>query len=62
MLEFVQISCPYCGESFDTSVDASAGSTSYVEDCQVCCKPIEIHLRVDAHDAITRVDARRSDE
>jgi cysteine-rich CPXCG protein len=62
MLEFVQITCPYCGESFETGVDASAGSTSYIEDCQVCCKPIEIHLGVDPHDAITRVDARRNDE
>lgn len=62
MLEFVQVTCPYCGESFETGVDASAGSTSYVEDCQVCCKPIDMHVSVDAHDATTRIDARRSDE
>ena len=62
MLEFVQITCPYCGESFETGVDGSAGSTNYIEDCQVCCRPIEIHVNVDAKDAITRVDARRSDE
>ncbi|HET6905619.1 MAG TPA: CPXCG motif-containing cysteine-rich protein [Rhodanobacteraceae bacterium] len=61
MLEFVTITCPYCGESFDTSVDASTGSTRYVEDCQVCCKPIEFHVRVDAEDVI-EVSVRRMDE
>jgi hypothetical protein len=32
--------CAGCGERNETSVDESAGSKqSYVEDCQVCCKP-----------------------
>lgn len=32
--------CAYCGERIDTTVDPSAGrSQSYVEDCQVCCRP-----------------------
>ena len=43
------VQCPYCGEVFDTVVDLSAGSTSYIEDCQVCCQPIEFRLEV-AHD------------
>jgi transposase-like protein len=45
-LETVAIHCPYCGESYDTVVDPSAGSQRYVEDCPVCCRPIEIALRV----------------
>lgn len=40
------VQCPYCGESFDTMVDVSAGSTSYIEDFQVCCQPIEFRLEV----------------
>ena len=40
--EFVSVQCPYCGERFETAVDLSAGSFSYVEDCQVCCQPIEL--------------------
>ena len=40
------VQCPYCGESFDTVVDLSSGSTSYIEDCQVCCQPIEFSLEV----------------
>jgi hypothetical protein len=32
--------CASCGEWNETAVDESAGSKqSYVEDCQVCCKP-----------------------
>jgi hypothetical protein len=44
--EFVTVSCPYCGEPFETTADTSAGSCTYVEDCQVCCQPIEMELRV----------------
>ena len=46
MIESVVISCPYCGESFETVVDLSAGSQRYIEGCAVCCRPIEIALRV----------------
>ncbi len=46
MLEPLVIHCPYCGEAFETTVDLSAGSQHYVEDCAVCCRPIEVHLKV----------------
>lgn len=57
MLETLVLSCPYCGESFSTTVDLSAGSQRYVEDCAVCCKPIEIALRVDENGELLGVDA-----
>ena len=46
MLEPIVIHCPYCGEGYETVVDLSAGSQKYIEDCAVCCRPIEIALRV----------------
>jgi transcription elongation factor Elf1 len=46
MTDTITIQCPYCGESYETVVDLSAGSQRYVEDCAVCCRPIEIALRV----------------
>ena len=46
MTEAITIHCPYCGEGYETVVDLSAGSQCYVEDCAVCCRPIEIALRV----------------
>jgi len=46
MIETITIQCPYCGESYETVVDLSAGSQRYVEDCAVCCRPIEVTLQV----------------
>jgi len=40
------IYCPYCGEGIEVQVDTSAGDQAYIEDCQVCCRPIELHLMV----------------
>ena len=59
--EFVAILCPYCWERYETEVDLSAGSFSHVEDCQVCCQPIELECEVDQTGALTAVRARRMD-
>lgn len=47
-LSFQTVHCPYCGEPQDLAVDASAGDQQYVEDCQVCCRPMQVRLDVDA--------------
>lgn len=60
MIETLTIDCPYCGETFDTVVDASAGDQDYIEDCVVCCRPIECRLRVTAGGL--RLDVRRDDD
>jgi hypothetical protein len=40
--------CAGCGEWNETSVDESAGSAqSYVEDCQVCCRPNLLRVEYD---------------
>lgn len=59
--EFVVVHCPYCGEGFETSADASAGPCKYVEDCQVCCQPIEMELKVDENGDFDRLVVRRDD-
>jgi len=56
---FHRIECPYCGEGFDTRVEAGTGATTYIEDCQVCCQPIEFELQVDSDGACVRLDVRR---
>jgi hypothetical protein len=48
----ITLDCPYCGESFETSADTSAGSTDYIEDCAVCCRPIEVHLEVEGEELV----------
>lgn len=40
--------CAYCGEVNTTFVDMSAGSyQSYIEDCQVCCRPNLLYVSID---------------
>jgi len=34
--------CPHCWEEISMLLDASISSQTYVEDCEVCCNPIEI--------------------
>ena len=54
--------CPYCGESIELIVDPSGGEQSYVEDCSVCCRPIEITLEIGATDADFLIRAHRDDD
>jgi hypothetical protein len=61
MLEFTEISCPYCGENQSIDVDTSAGDQSYWQDCQVCCCPILCDLVIDARGAYQLL-TRRDDE
>ena len=41
------ICCPYCGEIVTILVDDSLPEQEYVEDCQVCCRPIVLHVAID---------------
>ena len=36
------IGCPYCGETIKILIDSSDIEQQYIEDCQVCCKPINL--------------------
>jgi transcription elongation factor Elf1 len=56
MLEDYSFTCPYCWEEISMLLDLSAGGQSYIEDCEVCCNPIQITF--DTEDgAITAFDA-----
>jgi len=46
------IQCPYCGERIELVVDASAGEQDYIEDCQVCCRPISVQVWIGADDEV----------
>lgn len=56
----ITVQCPFCGESIDTMMDLSAGSFRYIEDCQVCCQPIELTGDVDEGGELVGVRAERS--
>ncbi|MDE2052803.1 MAG: CPXCG motif-containing cysteine-rich protein, partial [Gammaproteobacteria bacterium] len=42
-------------------IDASCGSMSYIEDCQVCCQPIEFRLEVAAEGTAASLKVGRGD-
>ncbi len=42
--------CPYCWEEISMLLDASVSSQTYVEDCEVCCNPIEVSAQFDDHE------------
>lgn len=58
---FTEIACPYCGEMILIRLDLSAGAQSCVEDCQVCCQPIQVGVQVDEGGALELVTADRVD-
>lgn len=38
--------CPYCGAPVEIGLDPGGGAVQdYVEDCQVCCQPWQVHVR-----------------
>ena len=38
--------CPYCWEEISILVDPSEEEQAYVEDCEVCCRPIQILVEI----------------
>ena len=76
MLEEKLISCPYCGEDITILVepmiadgtDSAEGifggemqNYRYIEDCQVCCRPITIHVSIE-HGGGSSVDVYHENE
>jgi len=44
--------CPYCGQEISMVLDLSVGRQTYIEDCEVCCKPIEINFEVETGELV----------
>jgi len=41
------VSCPYCGETIEVLIDQEEAGQQYIEDCQVCCRPITFRISMD---------------
>lgn len=39
--------CPYCWEEVSILVDVSVTNQSYIEDCEVCCNPIQFTVTIE---------------
>ena len=66
--EFLAVRCPYCGERLLTRVELAADEApytadeaAYIEDCEVCCRPIEFHPERDEGGALLAVRVQRLD-
>ena len=60
-LESQDVQCPYCGEYFELLVDGSVPRQEYVEDCEVCCRPIVFLVTV-VGEGVVEVMARQEDD
>ncbi len=45
-------SCPYCWERISMLVDFSQSQQSYIEDCEVCCNPIQLTISIENNEII----------
>lgn len=61
MLASEAIQCPYCGESIELLIDPSIDRQRYIEDCPVCCRPIELDVTADEQTGISIVCSTDSD-
>ena len=38
--------CPYCWEEISMLLDSGMNNEPYIEDCEVCCRPIEVIFNI----------------
>ncbi len=59
--EFVAVQCPYCGERLETRVDLTSQEPVYIEDCEICCRPIEFTVEREEGGGLLAVKVQRVD-
>ena len=55
----VEVQCPFCGEVFASTLDATEGTNSMIEDCAVCCHPIQLVLECEGGEVVA-LDIQRA--
>lgn len=53
--------CPYCWEDISMLIDHSVPHQSYIEDCEVCCNPIQITVSI-FEDSLESFSAKSIDQ
>ena len=56
------VECPYCGECFETAIEPEDCSQDYIEDCPVCCQPIEFRLQISIDGNSISLTTHRADD
>lgn len=45
--------CPYCWDTISMLIDVSEYQQKYIEDCEVCCNPIQLEIIIENQEIIT---------
>lgn len=45
--------CPHCGEEISMILDLSVTPQEYIEDCEVCCRPVKLSFEIEDGQPIT---------
>ena len=53
LLVETDVECPYCYEVYQTVIDTSQGSHRTIEDCTVCCRPIQLHVECEPGEVLS---------
>tara|TARA_B100000780_G_C21040011_1_gene417289 strand:- start:53 stop:235 length:183 start_codon:yes stop_codon:yes gene_type:complete len=51
MIEYF-FDCPHCWQNQLKMIDPSAGEQCFIEDCEVCCNPIEFFIQVSENEIL----------
>jgi uncharacterized Zn finger protein len=57
MIEEVYYACPHCGEPVSALVDTSQARQDYIEDCEVCCRPVRLQVVIEGDDVSLQAEA-----
>lgn len=49
--------CPYCWEEISMLLDPSISKQIYIEDCEVCCNPIEVEVRFENRELVSFISS-----
>lgn len=52
-MEEQYIQCPHCWEQISMLVDLSVDKQTYVEDCEICCNPLELEVIIEDNQVIS---------
>ena len=45
--------CPHCWEQISMLVDTSQRQQQYIEDCEICCNPIQLSISIENQEIIS---------
>ena len=62
MLPSVEVQCPYCGATFELTIDATADEQRFTQDCRACHRPMLLVIDIDEDGtAIATVESEQAE-